>query len=105
MVRKLVTGVSALAISFFGVFALANTASAATTFQLNLPQSTAFSRLGYWCGGIAERSYVTGFDPTSGYPVGAVYMSTTCNGSGRGGHSTTHTAWGSVMWDFTATVV
>ncbi|HXQ61242.1 MAG TPA: IPT/TIG domain-containing protein [Acidimicrobiales bacterium] len=103
--RKLVTGVSVLAISLLGVAALAGSASAATTFQLNLSQSTAFSLLGYWCGGISEQSFVTGFDPTSGYPVGDVYMSTTCNGSGRGGHSTTHTAWGSVTWDFTATVV
>jgi hypothetical protein len=105
MVRKVVTGVSALAITLIGVFASAPVASAATTFQLNLPQSTAFSLLGYSCGGIQEKSYVTGFDPTSGNPVGDVYMSTTCNGSGRGGHSTTHTVWGSVVWDFTATVV
>jgi hypothetical protein len=105
MTRKVMTGFSALAITFIGVFASATAASAATTFQLNLPQSTAFSLLGYSCGGIQEKSYVTGFDPTSGYPVGDVDMSTTCNGSGRGGHSTTHTAWGSVTWDFTATVV
>jgi len=104
-VRKVVTGVSAPAVTLIGVFALANPASATTTIQLNLSQGTAFSLLGYSCGGIAEQSYATGFDPTSGYPVGDVYMSTTCNGSGRGGHPTTHTAWGSVTWDFTGAVV
>ena len=51
--------------------------------NLLLPQSTAFAILGYSCGGIQEHPYVTGFDPTTGYPTGDVYLSTTCNGSGR----------------------
>jgi len=73
--------------------------------NLLLPQSTAFAILGYSCGGIQEHPYVTGFDPTTGYPTGDVYLSTTCNGSGRGSHPTTHTAWAAVTWDFTGNVV
>ncbi len=46
-----------------------------TPADLLLPQSTATAILGYWCGGIKERVHVTGFDPTSGYPVGIVYLS------------------------------
>ena len=72
---------------------------------LLLSQSTAFSILGYWCGGIQEKAYVTGFDPTSGYPTGDVYLSTTCNGSGRGGRSIPHTAWAAVTWDLAGNVV
>jgi Fibronectin type III domain len=72
---------------------------------LLLSQSTAFSILGYWCGGIKEKAYVTGFDPTSGYPTGEVYLSTTCNGSGRGGRSIPHTAWAAVTWDLAGNVV
>jgi hypothetical protein len=74
--------------------------------SLVLPQSTAFAILGYWCGGIREEVYVTGFDPTSGYPTGDVYLSTTCSGSGRGGgRPTTHTAWAAVTWDFAGNVI
>jgi hypothetical protein len=69
---------------------------------LLLPQSAAFAILGHSCGGIQERSYATGFDPDSGYPIGDVYIKTSCGGSGRGGgyHTTTYSAWVSVMWDF-----
>jgi Fibronectin type III domain len=73
--------------------------------DLLLPPSMAFAILGYDCGGIHEQAHVTGFDPDTGYPTGSVYLSTTCNGSGRGGHSTTHTAWAAVIWDFTGNVV
>ena len=72
---------------------------------LLLPQSIAFSYLGHSCGGIDEQVYATGFDPTNGYPTGDVYLSTTCNGSGRGGHSTTYSAWAGVTWDFGGYVV
>jgi len=70
--------------------------------SLLVPQSTAFSFLGHSCGGIQEKTYVTGFDPTTGYPTGYVYMQTRCGGSGRGGgyHVTTYSAWASVTWDF-----
>jgi len=105
MVGKIVNGVSALAMALLGVFALSNAASATTTISLNLPQAIAFSILGYSCGGIGEQSYVTGFDPTNDFPMGAVYMSTTCSSGGRGSHPSTHTAWASVTWDFTGAVV
>jgi hypothetical protein len=72
---------------------------------LVLPQSLAFTILGRSCGGIDEQVYASGFDPTNGYPTGDVYLSTTCNGSGRGGHSTTYSAWAGVTWDFGGNVV
>ncbi len=95
---KSVTAVNALAGSrrFFRLLAQQPT-------SLILPQSTAFAILGFDCGGITEHAYVTGFDPTSGYPTGVVNLSTSCSGSGRGGHSTTHTASAAVSWDFSAT--
>jgi len=75
--------------------------------SLLLPQSTAFSVLGHSCGGIQEQAFATGFDPTSGYPTGDVYLQTRCGGSGRGGgyHVTTYSAWTSVIWDYTGVVV
>jgi len=82
-------------------------ASAATPIALVLPQATAFSMLGRSCGGIQEQVFATGFSAPSGYPAGDVYMSTRCGGSGRGGgyHTTTYSAWATVTWDFTGTVV
>ena len=82
-------------------------ASAATPIALVLPQANAFSILGHSCGGIQEAAYATGFGTIGGYPVGDVYMSTRCGGSGRGGgyHTTTYAAWASVTWDFTGAVV
>jgi hypothetical protein len=104
MLRRVIVGaiVSAVMISG-GVPA----ASAGTTSSLLLPQSTAFSMLGHSCGGIQEQAFTTGFDATSGYPTGDVYLQTRCGGSGRGGgyHSTTYSAWAGVTWDFTAAVV
>jgi len=106
MVRKVIGGLVALCLVVPALVMAGGVASATgTTFTLDLPQGAAFSLLGYDCGGIKEQSYATGFDATSGYPTGDVFMSTTCSGSGRGGRSTTHTAWGSVTWDFTAAVV
>src|SRR5262249_13735422 len=75
--------------------------------SLVLPQSTAFSILGHSCGGIQEKTYVSGFAPTTGYPTGYAYMQTRCGGSGRGGgyHVTTYSAWASVRWDFAGNVL
>jgi len=76
--------------------------AAAAPVSLLVPQSTAFAILGRSCGGIQEQALVTGFDPASGYPTGAVYVQTRCGGSGRGGgyHTTTYSAWVGVTWDF-----
>jgi len=75
--------------------------------SLLLPQSNAFAILGHSCGGIQEKAYATGFEPTSGYPVGEVYIQTRCGGSGKGGgyHTTTYSAWVSVTWDFGGNVL
>lgn len=75
--------------------------------SLRLSQAAAFAILGASCGGIQEQAYTTGFDPVSGLPTGDVYLQTRCGGSGRGGgyHTTTHSAWVDVTWDFTGTVV
>jgi hypothetical protein len=96
----------ALAISATCVLGLAATADAATA-SLALPQGAAFSILGHSCGGIQEKPYATGFASGTGYPTGAVYMSTRCGGSGRGGGggTTLYSAWATVTWDFTTAVV
>jgi hypothetical protein len=75
--------------------------------SMALPQGNAFSILGHSCGGIQERVYATGFTPVTGYPMGAVNMTTRCGGSGRGGGgvSTLYSAWATVTWDFTTAVV
>jgi IPT/TIG domain len=87
--------------------ATATAPALASPVSLVLPQGAAFSVLGHSCGGIQEKAYATGFDQTSGYPVGEVNLSTSCGGSGRGGgyHSTTYTAWVAVTWDFTGALV
>jgi large repetitive protein len=74
---------------------------------LQLPQGTAFTYIGRSCGGIQEQSITDGFDPTSGFPVGLVYVSTRCGGSGRGGGggSTLYSAWTSAEWDLTGTLI
>src|SRR3954468_10358802 len=81
-------------------------AAAAAPTSLLLPQSTAFAILGASCGGIQEQAYATSFDPLGGYPVGAVYLSTRCGGSGRGGgyHVTTYSAWAGATWTYAAAV-
>ena len=72
---------------------------------LLLPQSLAFGILGHSCGGIKEQTYVTGFDPATGYPTGNVHLSTTCSTGGRGSRPATFTAWAGVTWDFAGNVV
>jgi len=73
--------------------------------HLLLPQSMAFAILGHSCGGIKEQAYVTGFDPTSGYPTGDVHLSTTCSTGGRGSPPATFTAWAAVTWDLAGNAV
>ncbi len=73
--------------------------------KLLLPQSLAFAILGYWCGGIQEKAYVTGFDPTTGYPTGDVYLSTSCSTGRAGSPPSVHTAWAAVSWDFAGNVI
>src|SRR5258708_9610989 len=81
-------------------------AGAATPVPLLVSQSTAFAVLGHSCGGIQEQAFTTGFNATSGYPKGDVYLQTRCGGSGRGGgyHTTTYSGWVRVSWDFTGAV-
>jgi cysteine-rich repeat protein len=102
MVRKVMMAVAA---ALFVTVGIESAASAATS--LLVPQSTAFGALGHSCGGIQEQAFATGFDATSGDPVGDVYVQTRCGGSGRGGgyHVTTYSAWLGVTWDFTGAVV
>jgi hypothetical protein len=75
--------------------------------SLLVSQGIAFSVLGHSCGGIQEQAFATGFDSTSGFPTGDVYLQTRCGGSGRGGgyHVTTYAAWIGVTWDYTGVVV
>ncbi len=88
------------------ISAVGAASASAAPLSLLLPQGPAFAVLGHSCGGIQEKAYATGFDTSSGSPTGAVYLSTRCGGSGRGGgyHTTTYTAWAGVSWDFTAAV-
>jgi hypothetical protein len=72
---------------------------------LVLPQGAAFSILGASCGGIQEQSIVSGFDPATGYPMGDVYLTTTCSTGGRGSHPHTYRAWAAVTWDYTGAPV
>ena len=103
--RKLTAVVCVSALAALGVVLISAGSAAAAPIPLVLPQTAAFSVLGYSCGGIQEKTYATQFDPTSGYPDGAVYLTTTCSAGGKGGHSTTLTAWAYVTWDFTGAVV
>lgn len=77
------------------------------TITLLVPASQAFAVLGHSCGGIQEQVLATGFDATSGYPTGDVYLQTRCGGSGRGGgyHTTTYSAWLGAIWDYTGALV
>src|SRR6266404_925890 len=101
MSRKTLLAVCALILSV-GAFG-----AAAAPVSLLVPQATAFSILGHSCGGIQEQAFATGFDSTTGYPTGDVYLQTRCGGSGRGGgyHITTYSAWIGVTWDYTGAVV
>lgn len=68
--------------------------------SLLVPQSTAFTILGHWCGGIWEKAYASGFDTSaSHYPAGDVYLWTTCS------HGSTYKAWVSTSWDFTGALI
>ncbi len=72
--------------------------------NLLLSQSMAFAMLGYWCGGIQEQVHVTGFDPTSGYPMGVVYLRTSCSAC-KDCPPDVHTNWATATWDFGGNVV
>ena len=76
-----------------------------TPTGLTLPQAQAFAVLGHSCGGIKEQVYVTGFDTSTGNPMGEVYLSTTCSTGGRGSIPATFTAWAAVTWDFAGNVI
>jgi hypothetical protein len=97
MARKVVLSVIASVVSL-GALGLAPAAGAAP-ISLRLNEGAAFAVLGHWCGGIQEKVYGTGFGSNL-YPTGEAFLSTTCNGSGRGGHSTTYTGSASVVWDW-----
>ena len=105
MTRRVLVGPLVGALMMLG--AVSSAAGAVTTTQLLLSQSTAFGFLGHSCGGIQEQSFANGFDATSGYPTGYVYLQTRCGGSGRGGgyYVTTYSAWVAATWDFTGAVV
>jgi hypothetical protein len=109
MIRKVlvVAGATASSLAMFGLFGLAPSPAVASGSPTSLvvPQSTAFTVLGYDCGGIRETPYVNGFDASSGYPTGDVYLWTTCSAGGKGGHSFTVSAWVSTTWDFTGALV
>ena len=107
MTRKVVVLVVAAGVVFLGLVGISSLPASASANSFVLPQGNAFAILGHSCGGIQEKVYATGFDPTSGYPVGDVYMSTRCGGSGKGGGggSTLYSAWANVTWDFTTAVV
>jgi hypothetical protein len=103
MARKFIVVSLVVAFAFVGAISRAN---AATPTSL-VVDSIAFSVLGHSCGGIQEEAFATGFDATSGFPTGAVYLQTRCGGSGRdgGGHVTTYSAWVTATWDFTGVLV
>jgi hypothetical protein len=75
-----------------------------TTISLLLPQGKAFSSSGTHAleSGNVVRD---GFDATSRFPTGGVYLSTTRSAGGQGGPSTRYTAWAGVTWDFTGEVI
>jgi hypothetical protein len=103
MSHKVPSGALACALA---ILTLGVSNALAAPVPLLLSQSLAFTYLGHSCGGIQEHAYATGFDATSGYPVGDVYISTRCGGSGRGGgyKTTTYSAWVAASWDFAGTV-
>lgn len=73
--------------------------------QLLLSQSTAFAILGYDCGGIQEKVYAIGFDPTNGYPTGNVDLRTSCSTGKAGSPPAVHTASVFVTWDFAGNAI
>src|SRR2546422_8575654 len=103
--RVLLSTVAAVAL--FAMVGVEGVAWGASPPRLLVPQPTAFSVLGHSCGGIQEQAFATGFDATSDYPTGDVYLSTRCGGSGRGGgyHTITYSAWVGANWDLTGALV
>ena len=104
MARRALMGMCSIAMILTVATGLSSPAGAAPApIELLVPQQTAFTALHYNCGGIKESVYANGLDtsldPSAGYPTGDALLSTTCNGSGKGGHSTTYTAWVSATWD------
>ena len=97
----LATAASGLAALLLGT----TPASASTPISLLVPQSAAFTVLHHSCGGIQQDAFGTQFDPASGYPDGDAYIWTTCSAGGKGGNSTTYSAWVSATWDFTGAMV
>jgi IPT/TIG domain len=97
--------VAGTAVAVVGLALVAPAAATSAPTQLVLPQSAAFGVLGHSCGGIQEQTFATQFDPGSGFPMGDVYLKTSCAGSGKGGPTTTYTAWASATWDFTGALV
>lgn len=73
--------------------------------KLLLSQSDAFAILGYWCGGIEEQVYITGFNPTNGNPSGEVYLTTSCSTGRAGSPPAKHSAWADVTWDLAGNVI
>ena len=107
MMRKVIVAVIASAALVVATIGGERIAFAQSAISLLLPQGAAFSVLGHSCGGIQEQAFATGFDSTTGYPTGNVYLSTRCGGSGRGGgyHITTYSAWVDATWDFTGALI
>lgn len=105
MVRNLRIAMTAAATAAFVAGGALPAAWAATS--LLVPGGTAFAVLGHSCGGIQQQALATGFDATTGDPVGDVYLQTRCGGSGRGGgyHTTTYSAWVGMIWDYTGAMV
>ena len=96
----------AAAATVLGWFSLASSAGAgAAPLSLFVPQATGFAILGHSCGGIRQNDFGSGFDAVSGYPDGDVYLWTTCSNGGRGGGSTTYSAWLATTWDYTGALV
>src|SRR5262249_44799372 len=102
MARRVMMGVAAVLF----VSAAGENPSLGATSLLG-SQGIAFSVLGHSCGGSQEHAFASGFEATSGYATGDVYLQTRCGGSGRGGgyHVTTYSAWVGVTWDYTGAVV
>ncbi len=109
MLRRMSVGVSAAAVALLATVAVGEGHAVAAPAQISLvvPQGTAFSVLGYDCGGIKELAYVTGFDntidPSAGYPTGYVYLTTTCS-AGKGTHFTVD-SWTADTWDLTGALL
>ena len=106
--NRTLVAAAAVVLGVTGLVLPASSAGAASSpIQLLVPQGTAFSVLGYDCGGIGENAYATGFDstidPLAGYPTGDVFLTTTCS-AGKGTHFTV-SVWTSDTWDLTGALL